>query len=533
MNLSRIPRIYFLLALVYLVAFPYHVSLRSANELCRLWQTRALVEYHTLDINQAYRDFGPVRDLSVFDRKIYPSKAPLLSFAAVPIYQVLRWVGGNTLHAVPELPLVFFPRLFLTVLPTLLVLVLIRRFLLTYVSAPVADAVVATYSLGSLAFSYSLLFMSHQTTAVLLFATFYILWRLSRGELAEPYYLLAGFLAASAVAAEYTGALGVLGLVVYVLSVFHVADGTKGQRLVRMARAAGLTALGGAPMVAALLAYHWACFGGPFETGYKHLADAGYQPWHLGGFLGIRTPSPTAFILSFFSPLRGLFTLSPFLLLSFYGMGIQLRQARANRKEWPLFVLSLSLWIGYAYFTSSFSYESWGWTTGPRHLTGLVPFLLLPIALCFESWRAQKTPKHQLYTAVGVGLCLASMVVTGALTCVNYVPDSVKSSFWGFALPLLTQGFTPPTALSFLGITTPWAGAVVPLGVLAAAVVVLLTLVQGRFPRALALGTLVGFLVLLALSPSSESDAGNVRALEDGWLAPPGHAVKLWSNTGS
>ncbi len=108
-----------LIGLLYVTAFPYHPKLRSPNELCRLWQARALVEYGTLDINQALRDFGYVGDLSVKDGKYYPSKAPLLSFAAAPIYAALRAYGGGDRFSVPELTQVYWSRLLLTVLPTL------------------------------------------------------------------------------------------------------------------------------------------------------------------------------------------------------------------------------------------------------------------------------------------------------------------------------------------------------------------------------------------------------------------------------
>src|SRR5262249_51263587 len=190
-------------------------KLRSPNELCRLWQARALVEYGTLDINQAIRDYGYVGDLSVKDGKYYPSKAPLLSFAAAPVYAALRAYGGGSRYSVPEVTQGFWSRLFLTVLPTLAVLVWLRRFLRAYLSSSIADGLVGTYALGSLAFSYSLLFLSHQTTAVLLFSGFYVLWRSARGEWPRRSYLLAGAFAGAAVAAEYTAALGVACLILY------------------------------------------------------------------------------------------------------------------------------------------------------------------------------------------------------------------------------------------------------------------------------------------------------------------------------
>src|SRR5438552_15789029 len=83
---------------LYVLAFPYHPGLRSPNELCRLWQTRALVDFGTLSINPALMAYGPVGDLSVKDGRYYPSKAPLLSFAAVPIYALLAAFSGGGAH---------------------------------------------------------------------------------------------------------------------------------------------------------------------------------------------------------------------------------------------------------------------------------------------------------------------------------------------------------------------------------------------------------------------------------------------------
>ena len=304
---------------LYVLAFPYHPGLRSPNELCRLHQTRALVEYGTIDINQAVRDFGMVGDLSKRDGKLYPSKAPLLSFAAVPLYWVLKLFGGGHLQAVPELPLVFWSRFFLTVLPTLGMLVLVRRFLRAYVSDEIAIGLTATYALGSLAFSYSLLFMSHQTTAVLVFAAFYVLWRVLRGDWGAKGtarhrggLVLAGALCGATVAAEYTGALPVVAVVLYgVIAMLLKRELPLRSRLLEIGEAAGLATLGALPFVLGLMAYHDAAFGHPLHSGYKYLNDPQYQPWHMGGFLGIRFPDPRAFALSFFSPLRGLFVLAP------------------------------------------------------------------------------------------------------------------------------------------------------------------------------------------------------------------------------
>ena len=53
-------------------------------------QTRALVDFGDLSLNRAMRVYGPIGDLSLFQGRYYPSKAPFLSFAATPIYALLK-----------------------------------------------------------------------------------------------------------------------------------------------------------------------------------------------------------------------------------------------------------------------------------------------------------------------------------------------------------------------------------------------------------------------------------------------------------
>lgn len=380
-----------LLAGLYLLSFPYHPGLRSPNELCRLWQSRSLIDFGTLDINGTLSQLGAVGDLSctavvqgpdgqklepcvgpfaaragVVARYYYPSKAPLVSFLGAPVYWVLKALGP-----VSELRQVLFSRLFVTVLPALGLLWLLRRFLAAYVSQPVADSLVVVYGLGTMAFAYAEAFMSHQLTAVLLFATFYVAWKTERGEWRERAYLLAGLLAGSVVAAEYTGALGVVCVAAYAVA-------SRWKRWAALGRVAALVVAGAAPFLVALLAYHQACFGSPWTSGYKFLNNPSYQGWHEGGFLGIKGPDLLALWLSLFSPLRGLFTLSPFLLIAPFGF------ADVRAKDPALLVFLLVLVAGNLYFTASFSYASWGWTVGPRHLTPMVPFLMLPVALVVE-----------------------------------------------------------------------------------------------------------------------------------------------------
>jgi 4-amino-4-deoxy-L-arabinose transferase-like glycosyltransferase len=485
-------------------------------------QTRALVDFGELSLNRAMRVYGPVGDLSVVEGRYYPSKAPLMSFAAVPVYAVLRAAAGGVPGAVPEIPLVFFSRIFLTVLPTLLSLALVERLLAAYVDRKVALAVTLTYALGTLAFSYSLLFMSHQTTATLLLAGFYLSWRVARRERSDSSLILCGLFLGLAVVAEYTSALPAFAISVYAT---YAGATTPRGRL----RTACLLSLGIIPTAVLLGWYHHRCFGGVLETGYRHLADVAYQPWHQGGFLGIKTPTWIAFSRSFFSPLRGLFALSPFLLIGFGGLSPLWKARREHDELRAIALFTALLCAAYVYFTSSFSYESWGWTTGPRHLTGLVPFLLLPSALLVSQ------SKSVVGRGAVLGTILSSILVTSALTFVNYIPDDVSEGVFGLFVPLASTGHVVPTVLNFLGAHNPAAG-YLPIG-LAVAVGGLAAGILLVTPR-LRVGIVAGVLAatFLGLHFLAAGDTDHDRAaqalLKRVWLSPPGLDVTFWSTSG-
>lgn len=520
-----------LLAGLYLLSFPYHPALRSPNELCRLWQARSLVDFGTLNINGTLRQLGMVGDLSctavvqgldgarlepcvgpqaprtgVVAQYYYPSKAPLVSFLGAPVYWGLKRFGGS----VSELEQMAVSRLFVTVLPALGLLWLLRRFLAAYVSGPVADTLVVVYGLGTMAFTYAEAYMSHQLTAVLLFATFYVAWKVERGEWRERAYAVAGLLAGAVVASEYTGALGVLCVAAYVVA-------GRWTRWPALGRAAGLVVLGAAPMLVALLAYHQACFGSPWTSGYKFLNDAGYQAWHVGGFLGIKGPDLQALGLSLFSPLRGLFALSPFLLAAPFGFG------EVRRKDPALFAFLVVLVVANTYFTASFAYASWGWTVGPRHLTPMVPFLMLPVALVAERLLA---PGSALARSLLAGLCVSSVAATGLVAFIAYVPDDVSTSLWGLAVPLLTDGVWPVSWLA-AWVPNPASGAL--LEVLLLAVVGWLAARLLRQQRSLgavvALVVVAHFGVLRLATQNHSGDQGARAFLRKVWVAPVGQRL--------
>ncbi|MCW8452449.1 hypothetical protein [Legionella quinlivanii] len=431
--------LYFCIVLLYFLPFSYHPNMRSPNELCRLWQTIAIVDNHKLSVNEVLETHGMLGDLSFYKGLYYPSKAPFLSLAAVPVYGALKVISPGD----DEVTLVYWARVFVTLLPTLGLILLLRRFLLHYVSAAIADGVVTTYALGSLAFSYSLLFMSHQLAATFLFLAFYSVWyHLRSGSMKA--LLWGGGACGAALMTEYTSVLGILGIAAFLTFARHKATDFCWRDVLKRL---GFIAIGSLPFLAGLMSYHAICFAGPLDSGYQHLIDIASREFHRGGFLGIKLPDLTAFAGSFFSPLCGLFTLSPFLLLAIPGIQVLRRQVNGTKEQALLGFTVLLLGL-YTYFTSSFSYESWQMATGPRHLTPLVVFLVLPVALCLEHLRQESS----LSFTIAIALCALSILNVGMLSFVNYIPLVGDNALFGLVIPLFTSGYLPPNVLDWTGI---------------------------------------------------------------------------------
>jgi hypothetical protein len=161
-----------------------------------------------------------------------------------------------------------------------------------------------------------------------------------------------------------------------------------------------------------------------------------------------------------------------------------------------------------------------------------VPFLLLPVSLLLERLRAG----HQRWwLGAAAATCTLSILITGAATFINYVPDDVSNAFLGLAVPLLKAGYLPPSVLSFWDIPQPWAGLPLLLGLLALAgwVFSRLGTVEAGLPAPEALfGGLAAALLLLGVQMATTKhhaqDQAAVRFLESQWLTPPHRSVPFW-----
>jgi hypothetical protein len=179
----------------------------------------------------------------------------------------------------------------------------------------------------------------------------------------------------------------------------------------------GLLFLAGALAPLVLLAsYHHAAFGSVFATAIDTMDTRFVDE---GALLGVfRLPSAKAAWGITFSPYRGLFFLSPFLLLAFRAW------RRPNREATIVAAIALYFLLANA------SFNGWhgGWAIGPRYLIPVIPLLALLIV------------RHS-FGAVAKTLAAISVILILLVTAVDPQPSHrIANPLTQWELPLLARG---------------------------------------------------------------------------------------------
>lgn len=354
------------LAFLYLYSFPYFAETRHANELPRAYLTRAMVDDQTFAIDTGVRRWGSTADVSPYEGHQYSNKAPGASMLAAPAYAMLRGVRSVLGRGEPTLAqTIWLCRIVTGVIPALLFLLLLWKFLERWAPDPATRRLaIAAYALGTMAMPYAILYHSHQLSAVCIGAAFVLcVWVIEDGR-DERWMWVAGFAAGAAPLVDYQAAFAGVPIAVYVL--WKLARRPGGWRPVLYAAA------GAAVPIAVLLYYHWACFDSPLRTGYA--ASVTFANYHQKGLLGMDALRWEAFVGSTISPEHGLVFLSPLLLLALPGWWVL-----AHRKQWWMLGVTASIVVIYLLFQSSINFWRAGWSMGPRYITVMLPFAMVPI----------------------------------------------------------------------------------------------------------------------------------------------------------
>ena len=412
------------IALAYLYVFPYFPRIQSANELPRVYLVRAIVDDHTFSIDRGVQRWGSTADVSPSRGHAYSNKAPGSSLLAVPFYALWKWTIGDPSLATT----MWICRVTAGILPALVFLALLSRFLARFQPEPeVRRLVLVAYAFGSMAMPYAMLYYSHQLSAVCAGSAWIFAVDVVERRRGDRAMLAAGAFAGAAVLVDYQAAFACAPVAVYVLV------RSLEQPFAIVGRRLGLAIAGAAGPLAVLLAYHAACFGSPWRTGYD--SSQTFAVYHQQGFLGLTRPHLDALWGSLFAPDNGLVTLAPWLLLAIPG-GIVLWR----RGERDHVATAAAVVVVMVLFVSSLTFWRGGWGLGPRYITVMLPFALPLCAAAIAELRARPL----VLGAVCGAIVYAIVVYAGSIATFPFWSDSLTLPLYEVTLRLWRDGVVAP-----------------------------------------------------------------------------------------
>lgn len=362
-------------------SYAYFWQGRDWNNASRLMLTYALVDRGTLSIDGLEIHVGG--DLARGpDGRLYTEKAPGQSFLGVPVYALLKVVGGYPDHPLnlPQARPYWWRDYWVTLgtsglLTAILGVVLYAFALRLGTSHSMAVLLAVAYGLSTPAFTYATLFYGHQSAALAATMAFYLLFRsgtgprsvdvhwLSEGVRSKAVRLFtAGFLAGFAVVIELP-----MLLICGVLWLYGLATQ-------RSRKSCGWLTLGMATAGGVLLTYNTLAFGNPFTISYKLVTLPMFRQAHDNPLV-VGAPNWGILPELFFSSGRGLFVYAPVMLLVPVAVVVL-----GMRRRWALVLVPLSALAGLLLVNISHRFWEGGLATGPRFLLPAVPLLMLPLA---------------------------------------------------------------------------------------------------------------------------------------------------------
>ncbi|MGZ3705264.1 MAG: hypothetical protein ACXWP1_04715, partial [Bdellovibrionota bacterium] len=373
------------------------------------------------------------QDWAFFGGHYYSNKAPGLTILGIPVYaaihSVILWFGGYSESESSTAWSAYLLNLVLGVLPTACATAWFFLFLVTRGSSPPdAMARALVFSFATLLFPFDTSFWGHATTAsCLLFAlTFF-----------EEKPILCGVFAGAALFTEYQAGLAAL--------IFGGA-----YLLTRKKAVPGYLA-GALVFATPLLVYQAVVFGNPFTTAFSLSNPAFLGGPETGGTFGNFSFLVMAKLL--FSPARGLFIYCPVLLAIFFRRNLSL-----SLLQW-LCVAQVGTFL---IFLAGFNGWHGGWSSGPRYLIPVLPFLCmaLPDLSSLSRWCKW----------ISIGLGFISMMEMWMVSLVGTMaPSDLPNPFSDFFFPRIT-GMIPVDPSHFPLVASFTAQRLVSLAVLIAVV---------------------------------------------------------------
>jgi hypothetical protein len=342
------------LFIVAFVTFAYFFGGGGWNQNAQWDLTRAIVERQTFQIDAFRSNTGDISWSNAHGPwHAYANKPPGVSMlASIPYALIVRWQFSNRTAA--QIVTVLTCGVCGALIPVVIFLFGLRRH-----QPPLSSMCVAlTIAFGTIVFPYSTMLFAHVPAALFLLLAFTLL---------DERPLLAGVCAGIASICFYVCIPAVLVLVgAAALSGTATAEGSGRHKVLRFI-------LGGVPFALFLGWYHYVCFGSPWRhsvTGSKAFTQEGL-------LLGVlRKPSGEALWGLTFSEYRGLFFVSPILLIAVIGMIVMIK-----RREMIMIAAIFAIFLA---VNACFNGWEGGFAFGPRYLLPAIPLLAIPLLF---AWR--------------------------------------------------------------------------------------------------------------------------------------------------
>lgn len=379
------------LAIIFMYCLIHQKAYDNPMALSRLDVLHALVSEKTFAIDKYHENTA---DKTISGEHYFSDKAPgtvllafpsffvtsrVLSIFNVPLDSDQGWFVSSWICTAASIGVI-----------TATGLICLFLWLQRFMSSRCALLSTLVVAFGSMTFPYSTMLLSHGLVVGLISMALWLL-RLghggSDGEARRRGWrdVLAGTACGVAIACEYDAALAAGGLLAVVCA--------------SSLRRGGGVVLGAVPAVLLIPWNNWVCLGSIFKLPYGHVAVVMQM---YKGFYGVHYPDVGNLVHLLFSPERGLFFWTPFLMLVFFGYAGLYGRSR------PLFWLCYLVPLMQEVIMSGYWTTTAGNTLGARFLTPLLPLLILPAGIA-----ASRAPW------LGVALAVWSIAVTGGATLVN------------------------------------------------------------------------------------------------------------------
>jgi len=343
------------------------------NENSRLDLTLAIVNEGTFSIDSYYQNTG---DRSVFEKNYYSDKAPGLSFLLSPVYYFYKsFFGMPELHhnisnmGVSQgwLLVVFLSIVFTSALFGALSVVLVYKISKYFTAKELhRDIVVIIFGLASLVFVYSRMLIEHVPAMFFSFLSFYFVFRMKYNQTKKDYSFVAGIVGGLSFIISYSTGLVILFCFIYLLSLKNWRFTLKFM-------------LGCFLLLLILIIYNISIFGHPFDLTTFYVDESLWNETGISQQFNLNLSNvPHVFIRILFFSYRGLLFYYPILIFSFIGLFFM-------RKKYKFESILISILSSLFLLYNSFLSIWWGGASfGPRHLTPLMPFLMIPLLFAMK-----------------------------------------------------------------------------------------------------------------------------------------------------